>query len=149
MSNNAVFPNRPTRELVVRAQILLGLSHRKFGKALGASERTAARWAAGHSSLSVTRLCELAALVYPHDVALASAIAEAASETLPSLGLAVAPSASPPLAAHLAADLVVYAAADAAGAPPRAARAALLAAFARARELGLSVDEVEKALAAR
>ena len=156
MTRGALFPNRPTGELVTRAQLLLGMTHRAFGEALGASERTAARWVRRVSPLSVPQLCTLARLVYPRDPELAETLAAAASETLESLGIVTsAPPAPPPaalpppLAPHLVADLVVCAAADALGAAPSAARGALLAAFARARELGLSVAEVEAALAAR
>jgi hypothetical protein len=47
---------------------------------------------------------------------------------------------------HLVADAVVCAGADAVDTTPGAVRAILLAAFRRARELGLGVEEVEKAL---
>jgi hypothetical protein len=156
MKPRALFPNRPVGHLVVRAQRTLGMTHRMFGEALGMSERTALRWASGRSSLSVPRLCKLAGLVHPRDASLAASIAEAASETLDSLGIVAPPPpvappvpAPAPLAPHLVADLVVCAAADALGAAPSATRGALLAAFGRARELGLRVGEVEKALGAR
>jgi hypothetical protein len=108
--------------------------------------------------LSVPQLCELAGLVYPRNAELAQSIAEACSETLESLGIvappppAVAPPLAPPpppLAPQFVADLVVCAAADAIGAAPATARTALLAAFRRAREMGLTVAEVEKALTAQ
>jgi hypothetical protein len=47
---------------------------------------------------------------------------------------------------HLAVDAVVCVASEALGAVPSAVRGPLLAAFRRARELGLSCDEVEQAL---
>jgi hypothetical protein len=152
MSSPAVLPNRPTRALVVRAQLTLGMTHRRFGEALGSSERTSLRWAKGSSSVTVSQLRKLAALVHPRDSALAAEIAHAASETLESLGV-VAPPPPPQLpprarrlAPHLIADLVVCAAADALGAAPGATRGALMAAFARAAELELSVAEVVEAL---
>jgi len=150
MKSRAILPNQPTRSLVSRAQKALGMPHRLFGDALGASERTAARWAAGHSALTVTQLCTLATLVHPHDPELAAALAASSGETLESLGI-VAAAAAPKttLAPHLIADLIVCAAADALGTAPSAARGALLAAFSRAREMGLSVADVEQALAAR
>ncbi len=164
MTSRPVFPNRPTRALVTRAQLTLGMTHRKFGEALRASERTAARWAAGQAEVTVSQLRTLAALVHPRDAALAAELAAAASETLESLGIVVpvpapppaapAPAPAPPaparaLAPHLVADLVVYAAADAAGVLPAVARAALLAAVAPPRELDLTLEDAEKALAAQ
>ena len=47
---------------------------------------------------------------------------------------------------HLAVDAVVCVASEAFGVIPSAVRATLLAAFRRARELGLSCEEVEQAL---
>jgi hypothetical protein len=47
---------------------------------------------------------------------------------------------------HLAVDAVVCVASEALGAMPNAVRGVLLAAFRRARELGLSCEEVEQAL---
>jgi hypothetical protein len=46
-------------------------------------------------------------------------------------------------------EAVVCAAADALNVPPATVRASLFAAFGRARELRLSVEEVERALAPR
>ena len=112
MKQPALFPNRPTRPLVARAQFVLGMTHRTFGEALGSSERTAARWARGSSSVSVEQLCTLARLVYPQDPELAASLAEASSETLESLGIvrppppppAPAPAPASPLAPHLVAE---------------------------------------------
>jgi hypothetical protein len=155
MKTRAVFANRPTSGLVARAQRTLGLGHREFGKALGSSERTAARWAAGRSRLALPQLRDLARLVYPKDAALAEEIASAASETLESLGI-VAPAPPPPVVvappapdANVLVDVVVCAAADALSMAPSAVRGALLAAFGRARELGLSAGDVEEAIGAR
>jgi hypothetical protein len=47
---------------------------------------------------------------------------------------------------ELAVDAVVCVASDALGAMPAAVRGGLLAAFRRARQLGLSCEEVEQAL---
>jgi len=148
MKNDAVFPNRPTRALVGRAEGALGMTHRQFGVALGASERTAARWHAGSSSIGIQALRKLAVLVYPRNAALAAEIAAACSETLASLGVVVPAPVFPRLAPHLMADLVLCAAAEAAAVPPATARAALFAAFARMKEVGLTVAEMESALAA-
>lgn len=159
----ATLPNRSTHSLVVRAHLALGMTHRQFGEALGSSERTSLRWTRGSASITVSQLRKLAALMYPRDATLAEEVANAASETLESLGIVappppapqVAPAAPAPLAPaaperlapHLIADLVVCAAADALGAVPATTRAGLIAAFARAAELKLSVAEVLEALA--
>jgi hypothetical protein len=125
------------------------MTHRQFGEALGASERTSLRWIAGRSTVTIDRLHALARLVHPRDPALAAVLAEASSETLESLGIVPpSPPPRPALPAHLVADHLVCAAADAFGGAPSAARAALRAAFGRALEMGLSVEEVVKALAA-
>jgi transcriptional regulator with XRE-family HTH domain len=143
--------NRPVKGLVARAQTALGMTHEQFGTALGSSKRTAARWAAGMSRPSVPQVRKLACLVYPGDAELAAELASAASTTLVGLGL-VQPPAPVVLAASLprglVIDAVVLAAADAAVAAPRTVRVTLLAAFRRARELGLTVEDVETALAA-
>jgi hypothetical protein len=153
MTSDVLFANRPTHGLVTRAQLALGMSHREFGKALGASERTALRWAAGQSSVSVFRLRDLARLVHATDAALAAEIAATTSDTLESLGIVTA---APPVAAPaprpdplVLTEVVVCAAADELAVTPSAVRGVLLTAFRRARELGLRVEEVEGALAAR
>jgi transcriptional regulator with XRE-family HTH domain len=149
MKQGVVFPNQPTVGLVARAQRALGMTHRQFGEALGASERTSLRWIAGRSSVTVEHLRTLARLVYPSNPALAASLAEASSETLESLGIVPpSPPPRPALPAHLVGDHLVCAAAEAFGGTPSAARAALHAAFARALEMGLSLEEVANALAA-
>lgn len=149
MKQGIVFPNQPTDGLVARAQAALGMTHRQFGEALGASERTSLRWAAGRSHVTVSQLRKLARLVHPRNPVLAVSLAEASSDTLESLGIVPpSPPPRPALPAHFVANLLVCAAADAFGGAPSAARAALRAAFGRAREMGLSVEEVEKALKA-
>jgi hypothetical protein len=155
MPARATLPNRSTHELVVRAQLALGMTHRRFGEALGSSERTSLRWTSRSASITVPQLRKLAALVYPRDATLAAEVANAASETLESLGIVAPPPPAPQvapapparLAPHLIADLVVCAAADALGAVPATTRVGLIAAFARAAELKLSVAEVLEALA--
>ncbi len=169
MTGTVLSLNRPVGALVVRAQRMLGMTHEAFGTALGASKRTAARWAAGSASLSVPQVRDLACLVYAEDPELAAELAGAASTTVDALGL-VAPPAPivatppfpepvvvlapppplppPPLPTALVVDAVVCAAADATQVTPAAVRATLLAAFRRARELRLTVEDVETALAA-
>jgi hypothetical protein len=153
MAKGVVFANRPTEALVARAQMALGMSHRTFGEALGVSQRTAQRWASHGANLSVAQLQTLAALVHPEDPTLAAELAESTSETLVSLGIA-APPGPPPAPSPRAnaaglAEAVVCAAADEMAVVPSQLRSTLLVAFRTARELGLTVEDVERALAAR
>lgn len=96
--------------------------------------------------------------VFPVDRELAAEMAEAAGTTLEALGLVPARAAPAPAPASAADELrasaraekivdsVVCAASEAMDVLPRAIRPALLAAFTRTRELGLSVESVEQAL---
>ena len=96
------------------------------------------------------QLAKLAAAVFPRDPQLAAQLAQAAGATLQQLGLVPAsPAPAPPMAKppHLV-DTVVCAAAEALGVPPPAVRPALLAAFQRAREVGLTTEDVEQAISA-
>ncbi|MGH7297063.1 MAG: hypothetical protein ACRELB_19150 [Polyangiaceae bacterium] len=93
----------------------------------------------------------LATLVYPHDASLAAQVAAAMGTNLVALGIARPPAPPPPPPpppppAGDVVDAVVCAAADAIDVTPREVRPALMAAFTRARRLGLSVVDVEKAL---
>jgi hypothetical protein len=63
MARTVVFANRPTRDLVAQAQRALGMTHRAFGEALGASERTVQRWASRGGALTVNQLPRLAGRV--------------------------------------------------------------------------------------
>jgi DNA-binding XRE family transcriptional regulator len=144
--SKALVLNRPISHLLFRARHATGMSQQKLGEALGASKRTVARWETGQATLYPPEVSKLARMVYGQDPALAAELASAASESLESLGL-VASSVAPPLPSHLVVDAVVCAAAEALEAAPNTVRAALHAAFKRARDLRLSVDDVEKGLA--
>jgi DNA-binding XRE family transcriptional regulator len=140
-------PRRAVAPLVASARDALGLTQAALGQALGASERTVQRWDAGRYAPSDDRLRMLARLVSVKDVALARQIALAAGETLENLGIA-AP--EPPAAAHqrrTLGDALVCAAAEAARVSPGRMRSGLAAAFARARELGVSAQELEALVA--
>jgi transcriptional regulator with XRE-family HTH domain len=143
----AMFLNRPITPLLISARRALGLSQVQVSRELGVSHRTVARWERGQATIDVVRACRLARLVFPRDASLAAELASAASESLESLGLVATPQAPPPPPLPLVIDAVVCVAADALGAVPSTVRPALHAAFRRARELGLSLDDVEKALA--
>jgi hypothetical protein len=153
----ALLLNRPIDDLFVRARMVLGMTQREFGAALGASHRTAERWDAGRSEPGPPAVCKAAVLVFPRDPALAQKLAAAASETLESLGLVQPPPPvpppppppppRPPLALLVAA--VVTAAADATNVAPAAARTTLLAALRSMKDLGVTADEIQGALEAR
>lgn len=131
------------------AQRTLGLSQAALGQLLGVSARTGHRWSGGRSHPTDAHLEQLAGHVLPKDAALAAKLADAAGTTLQALGLVPPPPPGPPpLTPDRVVDCVVCAAAEAMDVPPSAIRAPLLAAFARARELGISVEVMEAALAA-
>ncbi len=148
----AIQTHRPVRELLIYARQTLGMTQKEFGQALGASHRTASRWEGGRSYPYGTELIKLAAMVYPKDARLAAELAAAKGQTLEGLGIVAPPAPAPPpplppLPVRLLVDSVVCAAADALETAPVTLRVALLAAFRRARELRLSIDDVESALA--
>jgi DNA-binding XRE family transcriptional regulator len=144
--------NRPIGLLLSRARRLLRMSQDEFGRLLAVSRKTVARYETGASTPLMPQVRELARLVYANgDLALARELAESTSQTLESLGIIPPPKPPAPFTqpAHLVVDAVVCAAADALEASPgtmRGTRAAVLAAFRRAHELGLSVEDVEKSL---
>ncbi len=128
--------------LTIRARAALGLSQATLGELLGWSRRTIQRYdrSGQWPTPSVSRLAEA---VHSADPALAAELAEAAGTTLEKLGLVKESAAVPP--AYLT-EAVVCAAAEALNVPPPGVRPALLAAFRRAREIGLRVEHVEAAL---
>jgi transcriptional regulator with XRE-family HTH domain len=144
--------NRPIGLLLSRARRLLRMSQEEFGRLLAVSRKTASRYETGGSTPLMAQVMELARLVYANgDLALASELAESTSQTLESLGIVPPPKPADPFTppTRLVVDAVVCAAADALEASPgtmRGTRSAVLAAFRRARELALSVEDVEKAL---
>ena len=139
------------RGLIVQAQHALGLSQGKLGEKLGTSKRTVSRWTSGGSP-TMKQVQTLARLVHPVNPDLAASLAEATGETLESLAIVakpVPPAAPPPPSPRVVVQAVVCAAADALQATPAAVRPAVLAAFRAARELRMSVEDVEGALAGR
>jgi transcriptional regulator with XRE-family HTH domain len=145
-------PHRPLIELLVRARQALEMTQKEFGLALDASHRTASRWEADRSTPDAAQRSKLAAMVYPKDAQIADELAASAGETLESLGIVKPPPPPPPapppqLPTPLLVDSVVCAAADVMQSAPATLRAALHSAFRRARELRLSVEDVERALA--
>jgi DNA-binding XRE family transcriptional regulator len=146
--------------LLADARRALGLTQEQLGTLLSSSKRTVQRWETGRGVPYAWHLAPLAARVHPHDAELAADLAAAAGGTLESLGIVAPPAPPPPPPApepatpppmppmprHLAVDAVVCVASESLGQLPGPVRGALLAAFRRARELGLSCDEVERAL---
>jgi DNA-binding transcriptional regulator YiaG len=58
---------RSTREELANARRALGMSQKRFGYAIGASHRTAARWDAGQATPAYHHLRQLAVLLHRHD----------------------------------------------------------------------------------
>jgi transcriptional regulator with XRE-family HTH domain len=146
-----VKPKLPIGNVLAEARHKLGMSQSQFGLALGSSHRTATRWDAGQAHPGAHEMRRLAELLLPLDVALAAEAAAHLGDTLESLGLAApqppprpAPSPTPP---QDLVDIVVCAAAEASDVSPRSMRPLLHVAFRRAREVGLTVQQVEQALA--
>jgi hypothetical protein len=143
--------------LILQARRALGVgSQGDFGVMMGSSRRSGQRWETGKAYPSGDQVAAMARLVYPHDADLAAQLAAAAGTTLLALGL-VSPAPAPPLPSPAAppapavediVDAIVCAASDAMNALPREVRPALLAAFSRARRLGLSIEVIERALGA-
>jgi transcriptional regulator with XRE-family HTH domain len=165
-----VVGNQESRALVGRARIALGRSQKELGAMCGASLRSAHRWEGGASTPSPDQFLTLARAVFPVDEKLSGDLARRAGSSLLEMGLVQPPAPSPvaavlpppapaapptrpfpPVALML--DSVLVAASDGAesrglGGMPRAAlREVLRAAFARAKALGLTLDEVNGALA--
>lgn len=127
-------------------------SQGEFGRLLGSSTRSGQRWETGRASPSYDQLLKLVALVYPRNPQLAAQLATHLGRDLVSLGIAAPPAPPPPPPlppppTEDVVDAIVCAAAEAIDLTPRQVRPAVMAAFARARRLGLAVEAVEKALA--
>ena len=148
-----------THNLIVRASIALGMTQREFANVIGTSHRTAQRMQLGQSVPSDAQLRTLAMRVYPNDRELAAEIAATAGTSLVALGIeaplsptpgapsgsAAQPAPSPPPRPRppprALVDSVVCAAAEAQEVMPDQIRAALLAAFLRGEELGLTMED--------
>jgi transcriptional regulator with XRE-family HTH domain len=143
---------RPLRDVLRDARMTLGMTQAEFGPALGWSHRSAVRWERGRSVPLDDSLVKLASLLVPVDADLAAEVATAVGATLESLGLAQPQVPEKPgtrCKPDDLADAVVCAVADATDLLPRALRPLLHAAFARARALGLTVEQLEESLRPR
>jgi transcriptional regulator with XRE-family HTH domain len=143
--------------LVGDARRALRLNQEEFANLIGSSKRTVQRWETRRATPLGSELATIAAKVHRADANVAAAIAKQLGQTLEGLGIVhppppPAPPPPPPLPQmprHLAVDAVVCVASEELGVMPSAIRSALRVAFRRARELGLSYDEVERALEER
>jgi hypothetical protein len=152
--------------ILLDAQRALGMSQRQFGYAVGASHRTAVRWAAKQSTPHEVHLRELAGLLYPTDPVLAAEVADYIDETLVSLGLEAPPPPPPPpplpppaptppkppepppVRPEDLVDILVLAAVKTTGAAPGPMRELLHTVFKRAKDVGLTVESAEAGLRA-
>ncbi|HEY3820796.1 MAG TPA: antitoxin Xre-like helix-turn-helix domain-containing protein [Polyangiaceae bacterium] len=156
-------PSSAAAGLLVRAQQVLGFQQGELADLLGVSRRTVQRIGGRDGTVHAQYMHVLARAVHAKDPELAAALASEGGKTLETLGLvspAVAPPAAPPVHAvtpeapparplpptRLMVESIVCAAAETMQTPPAAVRDVLRAAFARARGLGLTVEEVDEAL---
>jgi transcriptional regulator with XRE-family HTH domain len=144
-------------EMVVRASQSLQLLNADLAELCGVSVRTVSRWWSHESTPDFHVFQKLAAAAHLQDPALAADLATAGGVTLEQLGLAAPPPAQPapvlmlppappPVPTRLLVESVVCSAAEELDAPPRAVRGILRAAFRRAREMRLSVEDMDDAL---
>jgi|HubBroStandDraft_1064217.scaffolds.fasta_scaffold64436_1 hypothetical protein len=140
--------------LLTLASRALGTNQRGLAELLGLSRRTISRWVrAGNALATPAHIDTLARAVHAHDPALAARIVAVRGATLVDAGIvppepAPAPLPPPPAPpAPYLVDVVVCAAAEALDVSPRVVRSALLAAFQRARAVGLDVAALESSLA--
>ena len=136
-------------ETLLRVQSALNLNQKELARLIGCSSRTIIRYYKRGGALAPATYAELATACHPHDVALAAHLAQQAGKTLASLGLqgasAVSVRGATLTAKHLV-DSIVCAAAEAMQTPPHTMRPALTAAFERAIALGMTAEDVLRAM---
>jgi hypothetical protein len=136
--------------LLAKAHDALKLTQRELGERLEVSLRTVSRWYTGGTLPGAHVVARLAHAVYPVDAELAEQLMAVATSELTGLGLAppepLPIAKAPPRATPRAVDGVVCAACEAMDASPRAVRPALLAAVRAARDLGMTLDDLERDL---
>jgi hypothetical protein len=138
----------------------LHLSQQQFADRVRSSLRTVQRWEADRGRPQSWELQALADAVRPNDPQLASELDVWAPRptppAAPGVVVAAAPAPAPPLPAApppaptpapVLVDAIVCAAAEAMALAPQAVRPALLAAFSRARDVGLTPEAVVAVLA--
>ncbi len=137
----------PDHVLVAKACAALAMTQKDLGRHLGVTGRTVSRWMKSGTRLAAFQARVLVDLLLPVDRELAALVAATRGETLPA-PVAEASARRPvdEQTVALAVDAVVCAAAEAADMSPRAVRPALVAATRRAREAGVTMEQVEAAL---
>ena len=159
-------PMPKEQALLMAGRGAAGMKQTEWGDLLGVSARTVIRLENGQGATTPMMLYQAARAVYPFNRELAARIAEAGSSSVVALGLedesapvhapppsepvliASEPASLPALkpAMHHLVDSVICAAAESMGQPPQALRPALFAACARAREIGLTLEDLEQSL---
>jgi transcriptional regulator with XRE-family HTH domain len=134
--------------LLSETRSALNLTQVELARLIGVSRSTGQRLDAGRASLSQAQYFQLAKAVYPRDAALAAQLASRGGTTLEALGLVPPVTPTPATSPAQLAESVLCAAAEAMDLSPRLVRVGLLAAMARARELGVSNEVIEAALRA-
>jgi hypothetical protein len=123
-----------------------------MGERFGVSHRTAHRWDVGTAYPSVDQVQQLARAVFPLNEGLAQQLAQASGTSLEALGLKKPPVLAPPVRPYppvaLVVDSIVHACMEVTEGqtPMLVVREILRAAFARARALGLRLEEVDEVL---
>lgn len=82
---------RTTQELLIKARLRLGLTQKEMADRVQSSLRTVSRWEAKSSTPADFHYHRIAALLHPHDAALAHDAAFAGGTTLERLGLVPPP----------------------------------------------------------
>lgn len=124
----------------------LRLTQTEAARRLGLVHRTVNRWALGDSAPNAARFTALVRMIHALDPASAEELAASAGWTLAAAGIATTKAGALSREARLAIDSVLCSAFDAFDGTPKTLRPALAAALARMRELGLSIDDAERAL---
>jgi DNA-binding XRE family transcriptional regulator len=149
-------PSRPAGTplpvLMVDARQALQLNQADLAVLVGSSQRTVQRWETARTTPAPWHIQRLAEAVRALEPALASDLDKWAppDPARTSKSLEPPPPAPPPATpTPVLVEAIVCAAAEAIGIAPQAVRPALIAAFARARDLGLTPDAIVGTLAPR
>jgi DNA-binding XRE family transcriptional regulator len=148
----------PLSSLIAESRRMLLLNQEQLANLVESSKRTVQRWEVGAAAPAPWHLHKLIDALRPSNPELASQLdawapRPASPPPPPSLTpeppppVLSAPPAPPPIPLSILVEAVVCAAAEAMNLPPQAVRPAILAAFTRARDTGLSPEAVVAVLA--
>jgi transcriptional regulator with XRE-family HTH domain len=145
----------PLPVLLSRARLHLRFNQQDLAKFMKSSLRSVQRWETGGSSPAHSQVHLVADAVRSLDPQIAAGLDAYAPRPAPPLVAVAAPLAPPPVTVpptpaippHVLVDSVVCAAAEAMAVSPQAIRPAVLAAFTRASEAGLTFEAVLGVLA--